>query len=236
MVTVLAVFIPWFSSVTRSFVFAGWSTTTVAAVTICVVLLLVGLSKLSKRSDCIPWIREATSYKLAAIIALLFGASLIYAVGGGFSLDSRKKYPLLPLMLLLGCWTFRYVFKTYKLSAHAFLACGAFICVAAAMTTWLVVGIWKYETARYNSLAEFIAKHELQGDRRVYWKPDLNRAGPQMRRSMGYSFDDVWVLNLAVEYRGGRAIGAASDSSTVIEYAREASRWVLINRPSSLQR
>jgi xanthosine utilization system XapX-like protein len=37
-----------------------------------------------------------------AILVLLLGASLIYAVGGGFSLDSRKKYPLLPLTAVVG--------------------------------------------------------------------------------------------------------------------------------------
>jgi hypothetical protein len=52
-----------------------------------------------------------------------------------------------------------------------------------------------------------------------------------MQRSLGYRFDEAWVLNLAVEYRGGDTIsGAASDKSTVIEYDPEASRWVLASR------
>ena len=91
--------------------------------------------------------------------------------------------------------------------------------------------IWRYETTRYNALAEFIAKNEVHGDIRIHWNPDLNRAWPQMRRSLGYGFDEAWVLNLAVEYRGGDEISvAASDKSTVIEYDPKASSWVLAKR------
>jgi hypothetical protein len=226
--SLLDVFVPWLSPITRHFVFTGWSAITVAAITICLILFLSGLGRLSKRAEYSFGFRQATSCKLVAILALLLGASLIYAVGGGFSLDSRKKYPLVPLLLLLGCWTFRFVFKERQVLAPAFLAFVATICIAAAMTTWLDVGIWKYETARYNALAEFIVKHEVQGDIAVSWNPDLSRAWPQMRRSLGFGFDEAWVLNLAVEYRGGDRISvAASDKSTVIEYDPEASRWAL---------
>ncbi len=229
--SLLDVFIPWLSSVTRHFMFAGWSTITVAAVAMCVILFLSGLGRLSVRAESTFGFREASSYKLLAILALLLGGSLIHAVAGGFSLDSRKKYPLIPLLLLLGCWMWRSVFKKRQVPAPAFLAFGAVMCIAAAMTTWLVVGIWKYETARYNALAEFIAKNDVHGDIRVIWNPDLKRAWPQMCRTLGYGFDEAWVLNLAVEYQGGNPISvAASDKATVIEYAPEASRWVLAKR------
>ena len=44
-------------------------------------------------------------------------------------------------------------------------------------------------------------------------------------------FDEAWVLNLAVEYRGGDEISvAASDKSTAIEYDPKVSSWVLAKR------
>jgi hypothetical protein len=229
--SLLDVFMPWLNSVTRHFLFFGWSTITVAAVTTFLILFLSALGRLSMRTEDTLRFREASSYKLLAILALLVGASLIYAVGGGFSLDSRKKYPLIPLLLLLGCWIWRSMFRKRQVPAPTFLACAAIMCITAAMTTWLVVGIWKYETARYNALAEFIAKNDVHGDIRVGWNPDLKRAWPQMVRSLGYGFDEEWVLNLAVEYRGGDAISiATSDKATVIEYDPEAARWVLVKR------
>jgi hypothetical protein len=161
------------------------------------------------------------------ILGLLLGASLIYVLTGGFSADSRKKYPLVPLLLLLGCWTFRFVFKGRQAPASAFLVTGAAMCLGAAMTTWLVLGIWRYETARYNALAEFFAKRGGR-DITVSWNPDLNRAWPQMRRSIGFGLDEAWVLDMAVEYRGAHTIGVvASDKSAVIEYDPETSKWVL---------
>jgi hypothetical protein len=174
--------------------------------------------------------REATSFKLLAILALLIGASLIYAVAGGFSLDARKKYPLIPL-LLLGCWMWRSVAQKRRAPDGAYLAFSAIVCLAAAMTTWLILGIWKYEVARYNALAETIAKNDVHGDIQVIWSPDLRRAWPQMVRSLGYGFDDTWVLNLAVEYRGGATISvAATKRATVLKYTPQGLRWVLVKR------
>jgi hypothetical protein len=224
--SLLDVFVPWLSSVTRHFVFFGWSTITIAAVTISFVLFLSGLVRLSMYAENATGFRQATSYKLLAIIVLLLGASSIYALGGGFSLDSRKKYPLIPLLLLLGCWIFRNMLRKRQVAAPAFLASSVAMGTVAAMTTWLVVGIWKYETTRFNALAEFIAKQKLHGDVGVRWNPDLYRAWPEMERSLNFRFDDAWVLNGAVEYQGGKAIGVtASDNATVIEYDPQNAKW-----------
>jgi hypothetical protein len=64
----------------------------------------------------------ANARKLLAILAALAGGSLIYVLGGGFSLDSRKKYPLVPLMLLLLCWIYRAACDRVRTSRRAFLA------------------------------------------------------------------------------------------------------------------
>jgi hypothetical protein len=113
-------------------------------------------------------------------------------------------------------------------------------CVIAAMTTWLVVGIWKYEAERYNTLADFITNHQISGRIDVVWDPDLYQAWPQFSRTLGYRFDDDEVLRLAVEYRRGNGnlaevflgtnqIEPKAGFLTIVQYNSEANRWIVAN-------
>lgn len=227
--SLLDIFVPWVNPVCRHFLFAGWNWATGTAVVACGVLFLVGLGCLPKATEPNSGINATAPYTLAAILALLFGASLIFAVGGGFSLDSRKKYPLVLLLLLFGCWTYRVLFKGRRVSTSSFLACATIGFGIAAMTTWLIVGIWKHETICYNSLADFITDHKIHGNIEVRWHPDLWQAWPQMSRTLGHRFDDTWVINLAVASRGGNRITNSSNNSTVVEYDVKTSSWVVGN-------
>jgi hypothetical protein len=223
------IFVPLSRPVCRQFMFADWNYSIGTAIVACGVVFLTALCCLPKNKE--RNLPATTSYTLAAILALLFGASLIYVLGGGFSLDTRKKYPLIILLLLLGCWIYRTVFKTRHVSTRAFLAGAAIVFGTAAITTWLIVGIWKHESACYNSLADCITERNIHGNIEVRWHPDLYRAWPQMLRTWGYRLDDTWVMNLAVEFRGGGdPVTNSCSTSTVVEYDQKTSGWVVGNR------
>jgi hypothetical protein len=220
------IFHPWFSAVTRPLAFSAWSVATWIACACLISLLLAGLIMLSGIPAPQDGRRGTGFHALVATLALWFGASLIFAFGGGYSLDSRKKYPLLPLLLLIACWFCRALRNKLPVSPGAFWAVGSVVCCSAAMSSWLIVGIWKYESARYNALADFIVKHKLRGHVLVRWKPDLNVAWPQMARTVGYRFDDPAALNLAVEYRGGSDVNVTSSAqATAIRYDPAPCRW-----------
>lgn len=93
----LDVLTPWFNPVARSFLFFHWTALTAGATALAILGLIFGLircSRMTAHDYGKPGLRS-----LIAIAALLFGAALIYAVAGGYSWDSRKKYPLLLLAL-----------------------------------------------------------------------------------------------------------------------------------------
>ena len=226
--SLLDIFVPWFSPVTRNFVLSGWNHATVIAITICFFLFLAGLIRMSTPPERKIESKAASLRTLVSILALLFGASLIYAIGGGFSLDSRKKYPLVILLLQLGAWFYRVTCREHRVSPRTFLVFVTTVCGPGAMTAWLMVGIWKHETACYTSLADFLTNQKLSGDIQVRWNPDLNRAWPQMSRTLGYRFDDTWVLNLAVKYRGGEEVNVKSSANArSVQYHPATSAWIL---------
>jgi hypothetical protein len=87
------IFVPWTSPICRQLIFSGWSWATFTAIIACGVLFLAGLGRLSKVKELNSGVNRIAPCTLAAILAISFGASLIYVVGGGFSTDSRKKIP-----------------------------------------------------------------------------------------------------------------------------------------------
>jgi hypothetical protein len=226
--SLLDVFVPWFSPVTRALVFVGWNRLTAVSIVSCAGLSLVCLWRLcGRRGGLVELPRKAAPFTLAAILALLFGGSLIYVVGGGFSLDSRKKYPLFLLLLLLACWLYRALAGRRRVLRNALLVWATFACISGVLTSWLVVGIWKQQTREYNALADFLVSRQVRGGISVKWNPDLRNAWPQLPRVLGYYFDDSLVLNGAVRYRGGGPVTVLASGPSVVEYRGAGSGWTL---------
>ena len=75
--------------------------------------------------------RTEPDWRLALqALILMMGASLAYAIGGGFSLEPRKEYPLLPLLLFFIC-----SLMPVKPSRWAV----AVLSVIGLVSTWLVI-------------------------------------------------------------------------------------------------
>jgi len=232
--SLLDVFVPWFNPTTRSFLFAAWTKPLWVAVLACVPPFLLGLWRLSRPDLPSEKSRGKEWRTLLALLALLAGGSLIYVLAGGFTLDTRKKYPLVIFMLLLLCWLYRAA-PWRRIPARSFFACAAALSIGGAMTAWMVVGIWKYEALRYNQLADFVVEHDLEGPLRIVLHPDIEAAWPQERRSLEFGFDDENVLHAAILYRGGKVVGSAGDGpATVVEFDPALGRWTLpVTMPAS---
>ena len=233
--SLLDVFVPWFSPVTRHLLFASWNLPLAAGMGLCAALFFLGLCRVSGWEEENVDFRRGQWRSLIAIVALLLGGSLIYVMGGGFSLDSRKKYSLIVLMLLLAGWICRAVVRR-RLSAGAFFTAVSLLSVGAAMTAWLLVDIWKYESRRYNDLADFIVEHHLSGPVHIIENPDLAMAWPQECRSLAYRFDSAETLKPALTFRGGAPIvddNNDDDGAPVIEYDPQTGKWALGPLPPS---
>ena len=193
---------------------------------LCLFLLITNISSNDQAS-----LDKPNKIPLFYIIALLIGASLVYAVGGGYSLDTRKKYPLIPLLLLLFGWIWRnFAESKFKISWKS-LPLLSILCAVGISTTWLNIGVWRYAIIRHNTLVDFLVAHHIEGGIRVEWDPDLDNAWLKENPVWRYSWDsEDWVLNAALSYKGGRPIHVRqTPDSKIVRFDPTFSRWKWVN-------
>ena len=219
------VFVPLLNPVTRGFLTHDWSGKTFVAVFICAAVFVFGIVRVSRSFPVGPFTNRMRM--MFCIIGLLLGASLIYVVGGGFSLDARKKYPLVLLLILFGCWASRSVFRPGQMHRRLFILAVIVASGIGVASTWVIVGIWKYQTKCYNGLADFLIASRVGQPIEIRWNPNFYEAWPQMARSVGYRFDDDWVVNLALEYRGGAELVKPVGPPKTVQYDPAARVWFL---------
>lgn len=235
------VFQPWANAVTRRLIFFEWNWQHTLAALLLMFLLAVALLILF-RGQAFEGQPAFTGNAnlLPYIILLLFGGSLVYAVSGGYSLDSRKKYSLIPLMLLLAGWAWmRFVHPAWKQPAVGRALVCALI-VAGICTTWLVIGIWRFEVRRQDELVSYLNANNISGDIRLISEPDVYTAWPRLRETIGFRLDDDWVLSNALTYRQGGTlrVGQGSDlvrvgqssAATVLRFDSGLFRWERVSR------
>ncbi len=223
------IFQPWFNPVLRKFVFYGWNngmgTAAILIATLVVGSLFFFMKRLSREEPSSP---KPGLTLLFYIVLLLLGASMIYAIGGGYSLDNRKRYPIIFLLLLLFGWIWRNFLKPkIKVSNKSLLFLVALGAIGIT-TTWLNTGIWQYEAMRYNSLVDFLVANNIGGNVRIEWEPDLYKAWPTLSQTWGARMDEEGVLNPAIIYKGGQPVHATQNiKSKVARFDSTASKWRL---------
>lgn len=191
----------WFSSSARAFFLWPVNAATIAAVLLAVAALVLIL--LPRRHPMpVEDVEPQRPGVLFFLIGLLFGGAFIYALAGGFSLDSRKKYGVLPIILLLVGWVWCILTPRRKgdalvPSAVSRLVTGTVtvICIA---TAWLICGIWRAEEMRMSAIVAVMRANPAVILPKIVSEPDLYNAWPQLQRNVGFRFDDLWVLNNAL--------------------------------------
>ncbi|HVU32255.1 MAG TPA: hypothetical protein VHE61_02395 [Opitutaceae bacterium] len=229
--SLLHIFEPWFDPVTRALLFFRWTAVTAAVVAVLAGIFSAALFRLAHVSTPRTESRIDLRRLFLVLSSLLVGGSAIFVIAGGYSLDSRKKYPLLVLMLWMAAWCWRAVRRERGVAWRPFVAATALAVLAGAPTAWLVAGIWKHEVSRYNQLADFIVAWQIEGPVVINGDPNVYKAWPHFSTTLGYRLDDDWVLNLAVQYRGGGAVHVVSPGApipfgcTFLKYDASAANW-----------
>ena len=225
------VFQPLFEPATRQLTFDSWTWIRILAGILLSGLLIVTIFMMLVNKE----VEETETNRflkhrqvLGYIVLLLLGASFVYAVGGGYSLDSRKKYQLVPLMLLLmgWCWSRFGPVRIGRKGVGVLTGVMAF----GIITTWLMVGIWKYEVARTDALAEFLSDMGISGKIHVMWNPDLYRLWPAMESTWGFRLDDQNYLNNALNKKGGGRVTVTDDPDAItVRYEMEERQWRIMD-------
>ncbi|WP_395749896.1 hypothetical protein [Prosthecobacter sp.] len=134
---------------------------------------------------------------MTAMLLLFLLASLIYVPAGGFSLDSRKRYPL--LLFLLGgggvaafCWgrSFLLLVKRWQGKTAMILLVAAFI-----PACWLHIGLWRAEARATRLLSDFLAANP--GYRQVHAAKVADPA--KISPATAHLHGQDWILNVYVD-------------------------------------
>lgn len=221
------IFQPWFNPATRRLIFFSWGWPQIVAA----VLLLLALTALLIIVFSKSTLNEATIWRsreniLPCIILLLLGGSLVYAMSGGFSLDSRKKYSLIPLILLLLGWCWRKLTVVPARASFRSAALLSLLIIAGVSTTWLGIGTWRYEVARHAALVDYLKAQRISGEIQLESHPDLYAAWPKLQLLIGFRMDDTWVLNNALGYQGAELVQVSrSTAATRLRFDPDRFRW-----------
>jgi hypothetical protein len=162
-------------------------------------------------------------------IVLLFAATGIYALAGGYSADSRKRYFIvLFLIFSLGgilwplvrrCpWHPNRWLRQSGLVATAIIGC---------CTSFLVVTLWTHELARLDGLIDLLVTNKVEGDVSIEWTPYLHDLWPNAQRSWGDQLDAQWVMNEALKSRGGPVVRLVPDSASRISWDHNRNAWMM---------
>jgi hypothetical protein len=186
-----AVFGSWTSPVMRDLGFDLWGAGAIALEIVLAALLLVltwyGACRLPA-----PGAGPANLFRVGVTIGcLLFGTSLIYAIGGGFSPESRKLYPICFVMALAAA----FVLTRFSVAWPARPAAVLLVAACCVPTCWLLAGVWHFEAARSHSLARMVAKNDIHSPIEIQSDTDPYKAWPYLIKSYGLRLHDPWLVN-----------------------------------------
>jgi len=234
----------WRSSTTRELLFWGWHwwMTVLAAIAGAgATWALVGLVRTpaalpSAGGDAAGASRPSPSL-LGYLLVLLLGASAIYAAAGGYSLDSRKRYPLLPIMLWIAGWIWCYALSRGRAAARPRAVRWSAIPITLAAvigipSTWLYLDVWRYECHRQQLMVDFCLRHHVTGPVQIQWVPDIYQAWPHAASDWQFRLDEQWVLDLTFEGLGHQhLISAPGGAPVILRYDPKSDAWEM--RPST---
>jgi hypothetical protein len=163
------------------------------------------------------------------MVLLLLGATGIYALAGGYSLDSRKRYVIVPLLVMTAAAAF-WAINPRMASRLSFLwrspATIGTTCAVGCLTSFLLLSLWYHEIKRVNQLADIAGQSRLSGPVRVEWNPKLTDIWSHAARSWGDPIESDAVM-LALHDRGVDGVTLTPDASTRVTWDRDTQRWIV---------
>ena len=166
---------------------------------------------------------------MACTLSLLLGATGIYALAGGYSLNLRKRYVIVPLLVMAAAATFWGISPRLALRLSFLWRSATAIgttCAVGCLTSFLMLSLWYHEIKRVNQLADTIAQSRLSGPVYVERNPKLTDIWSHAARSWGDPIDSEAVA-LSLHDRGVDGVILTADASTRVIWDRETQRWIV---------
>lgn len=163
---------------------------------------------------------------------LLFLMGAIFAIAGGFSLDSRKKYMMLiPHAILwsalLGPVLIRLQRFLLLRFSRAVPVLQCLFILLGVLTTWLHISLWDYRAEAHQQLLDLLVENELDNSTVIVESPETCLDCPVLSRFWGFSLDEEWVLDLGIRARGGEGWKdiPVEQASAIVSFDPESETW-----------
>lgn len=134
------------------------------------------------------------------LILFLPAVSSVHVLAGGYKGDSRHNYIPSAFALLLFGWVAARFLSRASLGKALSNSGIKVMLLVFIVTTWLVLGVFRFESRRHHAVIQFAQKTHLSGPIRLVYDPTLYDSFPSMSRTMSHGFEDGWCLDWALSY------------------------------------
>ena len=198
-----------------------------ALLALCAVPFLVGAIMRAARVESVDTLRQQkTQIKPIAFLIWMVlvceGAAFIYVLAGGYSLDVRKRYIIMPMVIMSAAAAIWLIWgpqrtRTFWLRGSS-VAISA-ICIFGCLTSLLVISIYKMEMKRVYLLADLIVQNKISDSFHPDWNPDLKAIWPSS------NIDPQDALDRALDAREYKRVLLTPQSTKRATWSMEEQRW-----------
>ena len=202
----------------------------VTVLALCAVPFLVGAILRAARVENDDSVRQQAEIKPIAfliwMILVVDGGAFIYVLAGGYALDSRKRYILMPMLIMAAAAAIWLIWRPDRARTfwlrNGSVAITA-ICIFGCLTSLLMTSLWRNEIKRLDLLVELIIENKIVGSLQVDWKPDLKAIWPASEYSWGITAQTV--LDEALRVHGFGSVLLGPQSAQRATWIQEVQRW-----------
>jgi MFS family permease len=198
-----------------------------ALLALCAVPFLVGAIMRAARVESVDTVRQQkTQIKPIAFLIWMVlvceGAAFIYALAGGYSPDARKRYIIMPMVIMSAAaaiWLIWGPQRTRTFWPRGSSVAISAICIFGCLTSLLVISIYKMEIKRVYLLADLIVQNTISDSFQPDWRPDLKTIWRSSH------IDQQNALDRALDARGYKSVLLTPQSTKRVTWSMEEQRW-----------
>ena len=223
----LEVFDVWTNDLLRNYAISTIQSSNfiLALLALCAVPFLVGAIKRAARVESVDTLRQQkTQIKPIAFLIWMVlvceGAAFIYGLAGGYSPDPRRRYIIMPMVIMSAAaaiWLMWGPQRTRTFWPRGSSVAISAICIFGCLTSLLVISLHQMEMKRVYLLADLIVQNTISDSLQPDWNPDF--------KAIGLSWNLQDALDRALDARGYQRVLLTPQSTKRATWSMEEQRW-----------
>ena len=223
----LEVFDVWTNDLLRNYAISTIQSSNfiLALLALCAVPFLVGAIKRAARVESVDTLRQQkTQIKPIAFLIWMVlvceGAAFIYGLAGGYSPDPRRRYIIMPMVIMSAAaaiWLIWGPQRTRTFWPRGSSVAISAICIFGCLTSLLVISLHQMEMKRVYLLADLIVQNTISDSLQPDWNPDF--------KAIGLSWNLQDALDRALDARGYQRVLLTPQSTKRATWSMEEQRW-----------